>query len=65
MHCPTCDVNFCVLCYRLFRSAVGIVKMKGSISTRYKRLKGQKNQQILCGIHFYISLTQLFGHYGE
>ena len=43
MYCPRCNVNLCVLCHRLFHSDVDIVNMEESISTRFKKLKGQKN----------------------
>ena len=40
---PTCNVIFCVLCYRLFHSNFDIVNMEDSISTRFKRLKPRKS----------------------
>ena len=42
MHFPTCNVTVCVLFYPLFNSDVGIVNIKDSISTRYKRFKIQE-----------------------
>ena len=42
IHCPTCNVNLCVLCNHLFYSGVEIVNMEDSISTIFKRLKSRK-----------------------
>ena len=47
MYCPTCNVKFCVLYYHLFHSYFDIVKMKDSISETFKKLKIQKNNQML------------------
>ena len=47
IHCPECNVKSCVLCYGLFHSDFDIVNMEDSISTIFKRLKTQKNCQIL------------------
>ena len=41
------NVNLCVLSYCLFHSNFYILKMEDSVSTRFKRLKIQKNHRIL------------------
>ena len=47
MRCPTCNVNLCVLCYRLFNSDVDIAKIQDYFSTIFKRLQIHENYQIL------------------
>ena len=62
MYCPTCNVNLCVFCYRLFHFGFDIVNMEESTSTIFKGLKVRKlpNCVLLCGIKFYVTNTQLF-----
>ena len=42
MHCPTCNVNFCVLCSHLFQSDVDSLDIEYSIYIIFKRLKAIK-----------------------
>ena len=62
MNCPTFSVNFCVLCYHLFRFYVDITKTEDYIPTIYKGLKAIKLPTfvLLCGIQFYVYPTQPF-----
>ena len=42
MHCPTCNVNFCVLCSPLFQSDVDSLDIEYSIYIIFKMLKAIK-----------------------
>ena len=35
MFCPTCNVNLCLSCYRLFHTKPNLLQMKESLSNKY------------------------------
>ena len=43
VHCPTCNVNLCNKCYKIFHTTVDLVTIKSSLSSKYKRQKQLKN----------------------
>jgi len=37
MHCPVCDINLCVNCYKLFHTEANLVDMKAKLKKQYER----------------------------